>query len=328
MIADTYKVAGDELVADLEPSWTALGRYGRANLVVTVAQVVAWAALLTALDRPSLHWGFRAAALVLFCLMMQGVFTMLHEFCHRNAHRDPRWNYVIGWITSTIFGTVPTLLQVQHWSHHRRNRTAPERGEFIHEDERPWEKIIRYYASILGGLWAACFFFALLVPFIPFSAIEFLMSDRRFNYLSAAFDGFKAADWPRMRIEGVVFIAWCVVLVWFGPWSWQTLLLAYVAFAFSWSSLQWIYHLYTPLHKIEGAYNLRAPALVRVLFLNFNWNLTHHRQPGVPWQELPRHVDPAETQPLWYRWLYLFRPPIPFPTDPAIAERMLEKRYF
>jgi fatty acid desaturase len=166
------------------------------------------------------------------------------------------------------------------------------------------------------------------VPFIPFSAIEFLMSDRRFNYLSAAFDGFKATDWPRMRIEGVVFIAWCVVLIRFGPWDWQTVLIAYAGFAFTWSSLQWIYHLYTPLHKIEGAYNLRAPALVRVLFLNFNWNLTHHRQPGVPWQELPRHVDPAETQPLWYRWLYLFRPPSPFPTDPLVAARMLEKRYF
>ena len=37
----------------------------------------------------TLHWSARAAALGLFCLMMQGVFTMLHEFCHRNAHRNP-----------------------------------------------------------------------------------------------------------------------------------------------------------------------------------------------------------------------------------------------
>ena len=43
-------VQGEHLVPDHEPSWSALGRYGRANLAVTVAQVVVWAALLTAID--------------------------------------------------------------------------------------------------------------------------------------------------------------------------------------------------------------------------------------------------------------------------------------
>jgi fatty acid desaturase len=92
MIARTIIVEGKHLVPDHEPSWSALGRYGRANLGVTAGQVVVWAALLTAIDNRPLHWSARAAALVLFCLMMQGVFTMLHEFCHRNAHRKPRLN--------------------------------------------------------------------------------------------------------------------------------------------------------------------------------------------------------------------------------------------
>jgi fatty acid desaturase len=220
------------------------------------------------------------------------------------------------------------LLQVQHWSHHRRNRTAPERGEFIHGGERAWGKILRYYASILGGLWLVCFLFPLIVPILPFSAAQWIMRDERFNYLAAGFDGFNERQWRQMQLEGIVCYALWGALFWLGPWHWQTLVIAYAAFAFSWSSLQWVYHLYTPLHKVEGAYNLRAPRLVRWLFLNFNCNLIHHRHPSLPWQEIYGHTNRRETQPLWYRYLYLFRPPVPMPQDPQALEKMLQKHYF
>ena len=119
-------------------------------------------------------------------------------------------------------------------------------------------------------------------------------------------------------------VAFWVGLLWLGPWRWQTLAIAYAAFAFSWSSLQWVYHLHTPVHVVEGAYNLRAPLLVRILFLNFNYNLTHHRRPSLPWQELYSHSDQKETQPLWYRYLLTFRPPVRLPKDLSV----LAKRYF
>ena len=80
----------------------------------------------------------------------------------------------------------------------------------------------------------------------------------------------------------------------------------------------------TPLDRIEGAYDLRLPTPVRWLFLNFNYNLTHHRLPRAAWQELHGHVDPAQTQPLWRRWLSVFRPPEPYPDDPS----RLVKTYF
>jgi fatty acid desaturase len=107
-------------------------------------------------------------------------------------------------------------------------------------------------------------------------------------------------------------------------WQWQVLLVAYACFAFSYSSLQWIYHLRTPLDRIEGAYDLRLPTPVRWLFLNFNYNLAHHRAPRAPWQALHARVDPRETQPLWRRWLGVFRPPQAYPQDPS----RLVKVYF
>jgi hypothetical protein len=88
--------------------------------------------------------------------------------------------------------------------------------------------------------------------------------------------------------------------------------------AVAWASLLSV------LDVIEGAYNLRAPLIVRFLFLNFNYNLTHHRRPSLPWQELHKQSDHRETQPIWYRYLLVFRRPMPFPPDLSV----LERRYF
>ena len=324
MKARSVMVEGRDQIPELEPLLSARGTHGRINLVVTLLQAFAWAGLLTVMDASSMNWSVRLAALIVFCVMMQGVFTMLHEFCHRNAHADRRVNYLIGWIAAILFGTSPTLLQVQHWGHHRRNRTESERGEFIHEDEIAWLKRFRYYTAILGGIWLGCLSFALIAPLLPYSVSRWLARDKRFNTFAAGFDDFNAFEWARMRVEGVVcFVLWGS-LVCFGPWHWETLAIAYAAFAFTWSSLQWVYHLNTPIHVIEGAYNLRLPLVMRLLFLNFNCNLTHHRDPSMPWQELFANSNQKETQPLWYRYLRVFYPPMPFPNDLSV----LEKRFF
>ena len=317
------EVVGSELVPDVEPE-AARGRYGRSNLVVVGVQVAGWAMLLSVIDAAVLPLWVRVPALLLFCLLMQGVFTMLHEFCHGNAHGRPWLNYLLGWTSSTLFGTAPTLLRVQHWGHHRRNRSAAERAEFIHEGERAWPKTTAYYAAILGGIWLGCLLASLAAPFISFAALRRAARHERFNTFAAAFREFTAAEWRAVRLEGLLLATAWTGLVLLGPWRPMTIAIAYAAFAFSWSSLQWIYHMHTPLHAVEGAYNLRAPGLVRHLFLNFNYNLTHHRSPATPWQELYAASDPRETQPLWYRYLLVFRPPVPFPKDPSV----LHKRYF
>ena len=203
----------------------------------------------------------------------------------------------------------------------------PDRGRAggVHpRGETAWSKTLQYYAAILGGIWLGCFLVPLLVPFLPFPVAARLARHHRFNTFAAAFKEFSPRDWRTLRIEGLGSLVFWTAVIALGPWRLSTLLIAYSAFAFSWSSLQWIYHMHTPVHVVEGAYNLRAPLPIRALFLNFNYNLTHHRNPSLPWQELYRQSDPKETQPIWYRYLLVFRPPTPFPDDPSI----LEKRYF
>jgi fatty acid desaturase len=317
-------VGGEHLLPHEEPRWHALGRYGPINLVVIAVQAMAWALLLTAADMTRLPVWARAGAVVLFCLMMQGVFTLLHEYCHRNAHRDLRLNYLVGIVTSTLFGTAPTLLRVEHWGHHRRNRTETERPEFIHDGESAAAKRVQYYAAITGGIWLACLLAPIASLAIPWSAARRLAANARFNSFVAGLGEFKRDDWRALRIEALWLLAFWSAVVVLGPWRWQAIATCYAAFAFSWSSLQWIYHLHTPIHVVEGAYDLRAPLPLRALFLNFNYNLTHHRHPAVPWQELHAQIDLRETQPLWYRYLLVFRPPVRFPEDPTV----LRKRYF
>lgn len=315
---------GEGDMPDEEPSWSELGRYGTSNLVILGLQAIAWALLLTAADLARLPVAARGAAVVTFCLMMQGVFTLVHEYCHRNAHRDARLNYLIGFVSCTLFGTAPTLLRVEHWGHHRRNRTESERPELIHADESALAKRVQYYLAILGGIWLGSALGPLLAPFVPYATAQRLALRHPRNTFIAGLGSFKPADWRTLKLEGAWMAVFWSSLIVLGPWQWQTVAISYAAFAFSWSSLQWIYHLYTPLHVVEGAYNVRTPWLLRVLFLNFNYNLTHHRQPALPWQELHRRSNLRETQPLWYRYLLIFRPPIRIPEQPSV----LAKRYF
>lgn len=307
-----------------EPIAGVRGRHGAQNLVVLGGQLVAWAMLLSVVDRQSLPLGARIVAVIAFCLVMQGVFSMMHEFFHRNAHGDGRVNDVIGVVASTLFMTSATLHRINHWGHHVRNRTAAERGEFIHEGESAVGKVLLYYAATMGGLWLGGLLFPIASLFIPFSAVTWLGSSPRFNTYRAAFRQFARSDWTRMRLEALLVVALWSAIVVADVWRFQTVVVCYAAFAYSWSALQWIYHLRTPLHPVEGTYNLRLPTPLRWLFLNFNCNLTHHRHPELPWQELHRQSDPRETQPLWFRWLLMFLPPRRFPEDTS----SLAKRYF
>ncbi len=306
-----------------EPNYGNLGRYGGSNLLIASGQFVGWAVLLTSIETAETWW-LKVPLALIFCTLMQGVFTMMHEYFHGNAHSNGVLNYMIGVVGSTTFGTSATLHRINHWGHHTRNRTSAERGEFIHEGESAIGKVGLYYFATMGGLWLFGAIFPVLSLFIPYRTLERVKERGEFNTYLEAFKEFGAADWTRMRLEGVGLAVFWGGILYNEVWQWQTLLLAYAAFAYHWSVLQWIYHLRTPIDVVEGAYNLRLPAPIRLAWLNFNCNLTHHRRPDLPWQELYAATNQQETQPLWYRYLLMWLPPTRYPSDRSY----LEKTYF
>lgn len=302
---------------------TRITRYNKMNLLIVFLQTAAWFGMISLLHY-DLAWYLQVAIIFVFCTMMQGVFSIMHESFHSMAHTNPKLNWFIGWLGSTLFGTSYTLFAINHQGHHARNRTRPELVDYIYPDESAAKKITAYYFAIIGGIWLMSFIGSLVLPLLPFSAIRYLVRTKRDNTYAAAFEEFTPKTWNRMRLEVLASVLFWIAIIMASGWSWKVLLLCYVCFAFSWSSLQWVYHIRTPIHVVEGAYNLRLPTWMRLLFLNFNYNLTHHRESFRHWQELYAVSNQSETQPLWYRYLGIFYWPQPLPQDPSV----IQKKYF
>lgn len=298
-------------------------RFDVANLCVLALQTLVWGATLTWLSHTDAG-GLKWLVLIPFCLVMQGVFSMMHESFHGLAHSKKPLNYFVMWWASTLFGASATLIHINHLGHHTRNRTRAELADFAVADESLLRKRVEYYFAVLGGIWLAAFIGSLLLPLLPARITDKWSQTAEVNTYAAAFKDFSNSDFRRIRLEVIASLAvWLSVGLVLG-WTWQVVLMAYLAFAFSWSSLQWVYHMRTPLDVVEGAYNMRAPRLVRWAFLNFNYNLTHHRQSGLHWQQMHRASNLKETRPLWFGWLQVFLPPQRLPDDLT----QLDKTYF
>lgn len=298
-------------------------RFDLANLLVLALQSAAWAGVLTWLSRSDglpLKW----LVLIPFCLIMQGVFSMMHETFHGSGHRQAKVNYMMMWWASTMFGSSATLIHINHLGHHVRNRASAERADFAGPGESLLRKRIEYYAAIFGGIWLGSFVGSIVLALLPTAVAANLAKRGSDNTYAVAFKDFSAQDFHRIRLEVLASVAMWLLAGWLLDWKLLSIAIAYVAFAFSWSSLQWVYHMRTPLDPIEGTYNMRAPTLVRWAFLNFNYNLTHHRQPRLRWQQLHAASNASETRPLWFGLLQIFLPPQRLPDDLA----QLDKTYF
>lgn len=290
-------------------------RFDAMNIGILLAQLIMWAVLLVAITHTN-NWLLLLIELYFFCLMMQGVFSMMHEGFHGHAHRTRWGNIVMCWLASTLFGASATFIKVNHLGHHVRNRTDAEMVDYVHKHESRLKKTLAYYLGIVGGIWIGASLGSIAVAIAPTSWLLRLQERSKFNTYAAALGDFTEKDLFTIRIEVLLSL-----LFWINAWSLLqfnlvSILLAYSAFAFSWSSLQWIYHVRTPLEVVEGTYNLRSSKLVRWFFLNFNYNLTHHRDPGLRWQALHTVSNIEETRPFWRTWISIVKPPVPLPEEP------------
>ena len=120
--------------------------------------------------------------------------------------------------------------------------------------------------------------------------------------------------WPQVlsTFAFQAFLWWSLALDWTG-W-----LACYWAFGINWSSLQYTDHAWSPRDVHEGAWNLRFWPLTQVIFLNYNLHLVHHRQPHIPWLDLPRFVRTSDPNPtFWSIYLPLWAGAQPAPPGPG-----------
>ncbi len=285
----------------------------RLNLCVTLLQLFVSVALLWG---ASLAWHgdlllWACAVALVFSFVMQTGFSLLHEAEHRKLHSNRKVNDLLGFFCAAMFPGSYQLLTVAHLNHHKVNRSDAELVDYIRPGEVPWVKHLQFYALITGLIWLSAPVVTLVVCLTPSTWLSRAFASGEHTSVARYLAFIQRAGAGKVRMETL-----CVLALWAVLWAalrldWQAVALCYAAFAFSWSSQQYIYHVRTPRHLIEGAYDLKLWGPMQWLYLNFNFHLSHHRLPNVPWLYMPQVVRSQPTQGYWNTYLALWAPPQP-----------------
>lgn len=269
-------------------------------LIACTALAVNGACLWIAAHASSISAAILAA--MIFSFSNHTIFVVVHEAVHGISMPSRFANEVFGSILAATFPQSFCLQRAFHLSHHRNNRTDSEFFDAIRDDDIAWLKICQWYGILLGEYWLrvplACLLWlvcpALLrKPFLRDTQRSTVRSWGGYNIL----EGLDRVPPIRSRIE----ILWAIAfhaLCWYAlDLNLTAVLLCYAAFAVNWGSLQYATHAFSERSVRDGAFDLRAPGWLRVVLLNYHLHLVHHRDPTIPWSQLPRFVDDLRPRP-------------------------------
>ena len=266
------------------------------NLVIAAAQITVLLAILslTAID---ISWWGTLLLAVAYAVAMNSAYAMLHEAEHNLFHPNRRINTVAGVALALFFPAPFHLLRQGHIGHHRRNRSDDEAFDFYFEGESAVWKNLQLYGILTGLFWVVIVMSNLIAVFRP----RLLCAD---SAKSAAFDRSTEALIETLNpkyllliwLEALAVFFFHGGLIWLlgiPLWRYGAVLFG---FGFVWSAMQYVHHFGTVRDVREGARNLRAFALLDLIWLNHNWHLNHHMRPTVPWIHLPHLNSGEETE--------------------------------
>lgn len=279
---------------------------GTLNLVLAAAVLGLW--ISAQLLVHTLSGLALAGMMILGSFVILPLYSLMHECEHGVFHRRRVVNEVSGFVLSVFFPGSFSFLRGCHLGHHKRNRSESERFDVIEEGDSVWRKRAFFYFLYLGGFWLS----------VPLSMLPLLLHPRWFeNSLvqssasaSAMLNGLPDHLFLRIRLECAAVIAFHAAVMLFCGFDWR-----YAAFmavcGVNWSAQQYIAHAHSPLDVLNGAHNLRAPAVYEKWLLHFNWHLAHHQNPGVSWLYLPHFNDDTRQRPVYaLAFLRFWRGPV------------------
>ncbi len=303
----------------------------RLNLAITVAQVSVSLALLGV---ASWAWhadriGLLALAALIFSFVMQTGFSLLHEAEHRKLHANRQINDALGFVCAAMFPGSYQLLTVAHLNHHKVNRSDAELVDYIKPGESAWLKWVQFYSLISGLIWLSAPVVTLVICLTPTQLLQTAFANGKNSSITRYLAFIQKAGATRVRAEtALAIVLWALMWKLLGL-NWEAVAVCYAAFAFSWSSQQYIYHVRTPRHLIEGAFDLKLWRPMQWLYLNFNFHLGHHRAPNVPWLYMQDIAQEQPTQGYLATYLKLWGPPQPveqaWPVDHQIRGPLLPR---
>jgi len=270
---------------------------GRLNLALLGLASLASASLLFGASHAGSGW-FVLACAVGFSFTANTLFSLLHEAVHGLFSDHRSLNEWAGRWAAAWFPTGLAMQRAFHLTHHRNNRSASEQFDVVHVGDVRWLKHAQWYAILTGLYWLIAIIGVLAHLVVPEALRTRLLrlAGRRVGEQTSAQPYLGALDGLNpvtSRLEVIGSIAFQAALFWALDLSVVGWAACYAAFAFSWSSLQYTDHAFSPLDGRAGAWNLQVGPIVRAFFLNYHFHLAHHQRPAVPWIHLGRDAAPG-----------------------------------
>lgn len=287
------------------------------NLLIFAAWATTSVGLLFAASRGP--WPLTLGAALVFSFVMQLGFSLLHEAEHDKLHPDRRVNDALGWALAAMFPGSYAFMRGAHLLHHRRNRTDAELVDYVRPGEHPTVKALQYYGLVCGLVWVGVPLISLAIALVPRSLLRLRPSTRSSasDYLNALM---ALSPW-RVRAEVALTVAWWAALFALGLDPLRVAL-CYAAFAFSWSSQQYVYHVRSPRHLVDGAFDLALWTPMSWLYLKFNLHRAHHRDVRIPWVYMDP-IDGPPTRGYLRTYVALWAPPQP--VDRAFPPELIRR---
>jgi fatty acid desaturase len=279
------------------------------NVGIILGQLLAIGACCYAAAHASNGW-ILAGLAVAFGIVMNSVYSIIHEAEHAMLFANRRWNDITGAFMALFFPAPFHLIRQGHLGHHLRNRSDDEAFDFYFEgDHRLWRSLV-LYGILTGCYWIVVVLSNVVFLFLPFAANKKYWD---FDRPSHAFMESLNPNYRRLiQLECLAAIALHALLVWGLHIPLLNYAVMYFGFGLSWSAMQYVHHYGTERHVTRGARNLRLWEPIDRLWLNHNWHLVHHEHPTVPWIHLPTLGEAAETQKrgfLFWSYLKMWRGP-------------------
>jgi fatty acid desaturase len=258
---------------------------GSLNLCIAACQIVCFAAIFYLASFANQWWQLLGLA-VLFAVLGNSIYSIIHEAEHGILHSNPGVNDVVGVAMALLFPAPFHLIRQGHIGHHRRNRSDDEAFDLYFPGDRPWLKWLILYGILTGFYWMLVVLSNVVVAIFPG-----ILNRRNFEFdrPSVAFmDSLNPKYISFIRLEGLAACALHLAIMWSLNIPLVNYCFVYFGFGFSWSAMQYVHHFGTERHVLRGTRNLWIFAPIDLVWLNHNWHLAHHQHPTVPWIYLPR----------------------------------------
>jgi fatty acid desaturase len=225
--------------------------------------------------------------------------ALLHEAIHGLFHPSPAVNRLIGRILALAGGSSFRVLRFGHLMHHRFNRHRLDRPDcFDPAETSATAARARFYVELFGGFYLIEAVIPLL--FLLPRPICVRILDRVYAHPDDTVQTVRALahqsfigdrQLRELRQDALLQIGIIALALFaWGP-RWPLLLAFLAGRGFIISFLDNVYHYRTPIDQVTFAYNLRLPAVLRLLILNMNLHRVHHGEPNVPWWRLTRRFE-------------------------------------